>query len=465
MNSPTSVSVHTKAPIKLPTAAEIAASGAVSKFVAQLLKSVNTAPDDVCCWTQKGDAFIIADAARFINIHKKTTRFESLIRQLHYYGFIKGKRHGKTWHFSHIYFQRDKPWLLQRIVRQQQAKRTAKGKGEVERKAEPSGSMGEWATAEIVKLREAVKAYKLESGKKTRRIELLKQKVRVAEASRDRVMKSMQRKEHRVGSDDCTPSDRPSKRQKPNAAQTKEQGSNTDVSPSPASSLDYHFSQEEDRAKTPELALGIVGRGQMEIPRTLVRTKSSSSNFAGMFPCELGSRSSSTSSLLTELPREGPLSRSNSMSFNDVAYNMGRDMPTVPTTLNLGLTAPFFQPPSRVSRMKSFTRQMDKDASAALNAFVESSNESLAVNEHAGISSKVHTFMADRERCGDTDGAKSEVGGHGVLSDQESKQLAQLLVNSPQIKIEALINHIIQESHLSGQMAVPVAEELPNSFY
>ena len=115
--------------------------------------------------------------------------------------------------------------------------------------------------------------------------------------------------------------------------------------------------------------------------------------------------------------------------------------------------------------MKSFTRQMDKDASAALNAFVEPSNENVALNEPAGISSKVHTFMSDRKRCDDTDGAKSEVGGHGVLSDQESKQLAQLLVNCPQIKIEALINHIIQESHLSGQMAVPVAEELTTSFY
>jgi hypothetical protein len=446
------------------SAAEIAAAGSVSKFVAGLARSVNAAPDEVCCWTTKGDAFVIADAARFIQVHKKNTRFESLIRQLHYYGFAKDKRTSdKTWRFSHMFFQKGKPWLLHRIVRQTQPKKSAKGKGApVELTVGPTQTTRAEASAETARLREEVQTYKLESGKQERRIEQLQAKVRQVELSRDRVVESMQR----MGQDEDVLPDRklglvdisgllgrPHKRQKANGPCTKDQASNTDSPPSPASSVDYNSSQEEDRARAPRF----FGLG-MEAPRTLVRTKSSSSNFAGMFSSGFASRSSSTSSIPSEPPKEGLLSRGNSFNFNEVAFNMRRDMPTPPPTFNMGFPPPFFQPPSRVSRMKSFTREMDSDASAALNEFVASSNEDLPIDEPAGISSKVHMFMEGC--CDDAEGAKSEVSRHGVLSDQETKHLAQLLVNSPQIKIESLINHIIQESHLSGRMKVPVAEEV-----
>lgn len=412
------------------SALEIADAGSVSKFVRELDRSVNAAPDEVCCWTPKGDAFVIADAARFIQIHKKNTQFQSLIRQLHYYGFTKGKRQGETWRFSHMFFQRGKPWLLHRIVRQAPLKKSAKEKG-APVDAEPN--------AETLELREKVV-------KQERRIEQLQAKVRQVELSRDRVVESMQR----MGQDEDTLPDRkadkhgllgrPHKRQKANGPRTKDQASNTDSPPSPTSLADCNYFQE-----------GFPSLGG-EAPRPLVRTKSSSSNFAGF-----GSRSSSTSSI----PSDGFLSRGSSFNFNDIVNTMLRDMPSPPPTLNAGSPQPFFQQPSRLSRMKSITREIDDDARAALNNFVALSNEDLPIDQPAGISSKVHRFIADREGCcDDADGAKSEVSRHGVLSEEETKHLAQLLVNSTQIKVEPLINHIIQESHLSGRMNVPVAEEV-----
>lgn len=427
---------------KKQTAVDIAAESTVNKFVANLVESIEKTPDEVCCWSPNGLEFIIADHNRFVNIHKKGTKFDSFIRQLHYYGFTKARRHGKTWRFSHKYFRKGRPDLLYKVVRNPTPLKTEKQKTQYSEELIDPGyeTMLRLKDKENSELRGQNRLQVKEIGRLKRKIELLETKAQTLERSRDRIVESMQRKE-REAMLKGIPND-------PSAI-TRAAKCQTDDEPPQPSLL--ATTPAEGGPKTPVLPR------LTHSPRTLTRAKAD--NPAGTFDCNALSRSSSISSILSE-PAKGAVSRAGSFtemvsaleseptkgllfrscSFTE-CFGINTDMAAPPLSRATS-TQPFFEAPKRISRMNSFTRDLQHDADAQVNEFVaEDTNESF---------NTVQTLIAS---CGDG-GAKSEVSKDGGLSVEE---LAELILDSPDIDSKTFVNAIVQK--FSGIQKITIAEE------
>src|SRR3546814_6087388 len=64
-------------------------------FLRKTFHMINSAPHDICCWSDKGDTFVVKDpelfAAHVIPQFFKHNNFSSFVRQLNFYGFRKVK--------------------------------------------------------------------------------------------------------------------------------------------------------------------------------------------------------------------------------------------------------------------------------------------------------------------------------------------------------------------------------------
>mmetsp|Transcript_10495 Transcript_10495/g.10558 ORF Transcript_10495/g.10558 Transcript_10495/m.10558 type:complete len:388 (-) Transcript_10495:253-1416(-) len=100
-------------------------------FLRKTFSMIDSAPQDIACWSEGGDTFLVKDPKRFADetIPKffKHNNFSSFVRQLNFYGFRKVKselllgvptdENKQWWEFRHPLFQRGKPSLLSEIKR------------------------------------------------------------------------------------------------------------------------------------------------------------------------------------------------------------------------------------------------------------------------------------------------------------------------------------------------------------
>ncbi|CAM9244367.1 unnamed protein product, partial [Ectocarpus fasciculatus] len=111
------------------TPAVTAENPIVPLFLVKTYAILETSPEDVICWSDEGDSFIVKDVQRFtaevIPLHFNHNKFASFVRQLNFYGFrkVKGKltfvgtSEQHSWEFKHPSFLRGHPDLLFEIKR------------------------------------------------------------------------------------------------------------------------------------------------------------------------------------------------------------------------------------------------------------------------------------------------------------------------------------------------------------
>ncbi|KAK8803824.1 hypothetical protein WA158_001518 [Blastocystis sp. Blastoise] len=103
-----------------------------TSFLDKLYNILESEPNDVISWCSNGDSFIISDPTIFSSTtmgkYFKTSKFNSFVRQLNFYGFRKVSRDGpsddksissKSWEFKHPNFIRGRRDLLAKIHRKQ----------------------------------------------------------------------------------------------------------------------------------------------------------------------------------------------------------------------------------------------------------------------------------------------------------------------------------------------------------
>ena len=114
-------------------------------FLLKTYSILQSAHEDIVCWSSRGDSFIIKDPHRFGTIiipeYFKHNKFTSFVRQLNFYGFRKvkgtldyvGRNEHYAWEFKNRFFLRGRPDLLIEI------KREAAQKEEIAKKSRSSG--------------------------------------------------------------------------------------------------------------------------------------------------------------------------------------------------------------------------------------------------------------------------------------------------------------------------------------
>mmetsp|Transcript_11671 Transcript_11671/g.17683 ORF Transcript_11671/g.17683 Transcript_11671/m.17683 type:complete len:414 (+) Transcript_11671:105-1346(+) len=89
-------------------------------FVKKLFDMVEGS-SDVISWVAEGTAFEVKDPKRLesevLPVFFRHCRFQSLVRQLNFYAFKKVSKERSSWVYSHEYFRRDRPDLLDRMRR------------------------------------------------------------------------------------------------------------------------------------------------------------------------------------------------------------------------------------------------------------------------------------------------------------------------------------------------------------
>ena len=102
-----------------------------TSFLDKLYNILENEPNDVISWCKNGDSFIITDPELFsqtiMGKYFKTSKFNSFVRQLNFYGFRKVSRDSpsddkttsKSWEFKHPHFMKGRKDLLVKIHRKQ----------------------------------------------------------------------------------------------------------------------------------------------------------------------------------------------------------------------------------------------------------------------------------------------------------------------------------------------------------
>lgn len=101
-------------------------------FLDKLYTILEKEPQDIISWSDSGDTFIIFDTERFatqvMSKYFKSTKFNSFVRQLNFYGFKKTTRDpssddkspaSRFWEFRHKLFMRGRKDLIGGIHRKQ----------------------------------------------------------------------------------------------------------------------------------------------------------------------------------------------------------------------------------------------------------------------------------------------------------------------------------------------------------
>ena len=101
-------------------------------FLDKLYTILEEEPSDIISWSPAGNSFIIYNPVMFsegiMGKYFKSSKFNSFVRQLNFYGFRKSTRdqgnddshqNNKTWEFKHPYFMRGRKDLLSKIHRKQ----------------------------------------------------------------------------------------------------------------------------------------------------------------------------------------------------------------------------------------------------------------------------------------------------------------------------------------------------------
>lgn len=114
----------------------------LNKFLTKTFHMLDQCPDNIACWSLGGDSFTIKDIEAFENevlpLYFNSTKFPSFLRQLNFYGFDRAssdpdlQARTKAVRFSHPYFRRGNPELLNKIVRTTQKHSEAPPNGQVE---------------------------------------------------------------------------------------------------------------------------------------------------------------------------------------------------------------------------------------------------------------------------------------------------------------------------------------------
>lgn len=90
-------------------------------FLQRTFEMLESKDDDACRWQPDGLSFVVEDVARLeresLPKYFRHGNFLSFVRQLHFYGFSKQTISEGRALLSHTNFQRDRPDLLDRIVR------------------------------------------------------------------------------------------------------------------------------------------------------------------------------------------------------------------------------------------------------------------------------------------------------------------------------------------------------------
>ncbi len=101
-------------------------SGDAALFLRKAYALVNSTPNDLGGWSEKGDTFFVRDvdtfASSLIPTFYKHNNWSSFVRQLNFYGFHKVKsdlsiNSPLVWEFAHPLFIRGHPELLVDIVK------------------------------------------------------------------------------------------------------------------------------------------------------------------------------------------------------------------------------------------------------------------------------------------------------------------------------------------------------------
>lgn len=101
--------------------------GLLNKFLSKTFHMIDQSDSTVIAWSNSGSSFTILDVQRFeketLPSYFNHSKFSSFIRQLNFYGFQKLRadpdlqKHTEHMRFSHEYFRRGHPELLQKIQR------------------------------------------------------------------------------------------------------------------------------------------------------------------------------------------------------------------------------------------------------------------------------------------------------------------------------------------------------------
>mmetsp|Transcript_19727 Transcript_19727/g.29199 ORF Transcript_19727/g.29199 Transcript_19727/m.29199 type:complete len:202 (-) Transcript_19727:1-606(-) len=110
---------------------ESSSKGDEPVFLRKTYDMINSCDDDLACWSEKGDTFIIKNPDKFasevIPTFFKHRKFSSFVRQLNFYGFRKvksvsaleseGESRSQWWEFKHELFTKNTPNNLSEIKR------------------------------------------------------------------------------------------------------------------------------------------------------------------------------------------------------------------------------------------------------------------------------------------------------------------------------------------------------------
>jgi hypothetical protein len=97
----------------------------------QKLRDIVDKSGSLCEWSASGDSLVVTDSSTFavetLPQYFRTKNFSSFLRQLHFYGFRKTDRGNNAWEFSHAYFLKAKPELINKIQRKNSSSASSKG--------------------------------------------------------------------------------------------------------------------------------------------------------------------------------------------------------------------------------------------------------------------------------------------------------------------------------------------------
>jgi len=92
-----------------------------STFVKKLYDMVENESNEIIGWVADGTAFEVKDPRRLelevLPRFFRHSRFQSLVRQLNFYAFKKVSKERSSWLYSHRFFQRNRPDLLEKLRR------------------------------------------------------------------------------------------------------------------------------------------------------------------------------------------------------------------------------------------------------------------------------------------------------------------------------------------------------------